>query len=198
FTVITGLILTIRHGWPVLALGVFGVASAVFYTAPPIRFGYRGWGEVIMFVNFGPTLTLGAYYVQAGGVALEPLIVSLVPGLLMWSLIIINEIPDYEADRSGGKTNLVVRWGRERAVLLYLAGLGGAFTIVFTAVATGLSRPLLLLALVGLPWAVSSLGILKDHLYDPRAMAPANRAMLITYTVTITGLIGAYTIPLLF
>lgn len=54
---------------------------------------------------------------------LEAVVISPVPGLLIWSMIIISEIPDYEADRSDGKRNLVVRLSRARAVTLYKAGL---------------------------------------------------------------------------
>jgi 1,4-dihydroxy-2-naphthoate octaprenyltransferase len=100
-TILIGLYLTFVCGGVVLALGLFGMASSVFYTMPPVKFGYRGFGELGLLINFGPVIVLGAYFVQAGRLAWEPLWISLVLGLMMWSMIIINEIPDFDADRRG-------------------------------------------------------------------------------------------------
>jgi 1,4-dihydroxy-2-naphthoate octaprenyltransferase len=135
-TAAIGFFLAWLKGWPILVFGFIGMFSSIFYTAPPIRFGYRGFGELMMIVNFGPVIGLGSYYVQCGRVDLEPFLVSLVLGFLMWSMLIINEIPDYEEDRRGGKLNLVARFGRRTGVVLYVAGLVAAYGILLTVVLT--------------------------------------------------------------
>ncbi|NTV54775.1 MAG: prenyltransferase, partial [Syntrophaceae bacterium] len=109
-------------GWPVLLIGAIGILSSIFYTVPPVKFAYRGFGELGLLVNFGPVLVMGSYYVQRQTLDMEPVILSLVPGFLMWSMIVINEIPDYEEDRQSGKMNLVARFGRKTGVVLYQAG----------------------------------------------------------------------------
>ena len=77
-TAAIGFFLAWLKGWPILVFGFVGMFSSVFYTAPPIRFGYRGFGELMMIVNFGPVIGLGSYYVQCGRLDLEPFLVSLV------------------------------------------------------------------------------------------------------------------------
>ncbi len=58
---IIAIYLTIAVGWPVLVFTAIGVFSSVFYTMPPIRYGYRGFGEFSLLINFGPVICLGAF-----------------------------------------------------------------------------------------------------------------------------------------
>jgi 1,4-dihydroxy-2-naphthoate octaprenyltransferase len=191
-TVVIGIYLTYACGWPVLALGLFGMASSIFYTTPPIRFGYRGFGEAGLLVNFGPVIVLGSYYVQAGAFAWEPLIASLVPGWMMWSMIIINEIPDYETDRRGGKWNLVARFGRKTGSVLYAAGLVISYVVLAVAGMTKILSPYVLLGLLSMPIAVKSFTVMRHHLNDPLAMAPANLAMIKIHGLTCLAMVVAY------
>lgn len=195
-TAIIGIYLSYTCGWHVLLLGLFGMACSVFYTAPPVRFGYRGFGEAALLINFGPVIVLGAYFVQAGAFSTEPFIASLVPGLMMWSMVIINEIPDYEADRLGGKMNLVARFGRQAGMVLYAAGLAAAYLILVIGAFGGFLSPFGLLALASLPFAAKTFIVMRRHLDDPIAMAPANLAMIKLHLVAGTGLIIAYLIEI--
>ena len=196
-TALVGLYLTATHGWPVLALGLFGVFCSVFYTLPPVKFGYRGLGELGLLVNFGPVIGLGAYYVQAGTVALEPFAVSLILGVMMWSEIIINEIPDYDEDRAAGKMNLVARIGRRKAVIVYVAGLAVSYLLVLFDVLTGIGPVTLLVALASLPFAIRSIAVLVENYQSRREMMPANLAMIKTHLFTGLALIVAYLVQLL-
>jgi 1,4-dihydroxy-2-naphthoate octaprenyltransferase len=84
--------LAFAAGWPVLLLAGMGIFSSVFYAVPPVRYGYRGLGELAHVINFGPVIVLGAFYVQTGTFAPEPLMASFVPGFLMGAMIVANEI----------------------------------------------------------------------------------------------------------
>jgi 1,4-dihydroxy-2-naphthoate octaprenyltransferase len=81
-TAAIGLYLTYACGILVLLFGIFGMASSVLYTMPPIKFVYRGWGEAAHLVNFGPVILLGSYVVQTGRLSWETFLVSLVPGFV--------------------------------------------------------------------------------------------------------------------
>ncbi|MEI6313775.1 MAG: prenyltransferase [Syntrophus sp. (in: bacteria)] len=192
FTIFIGLYLTYVCGVTVLILGLIGMASSVFYTMPPVKFGYRGCGELGLLVNFGPVILLGSYFVQAGRLAWEPLLVSLIPGFMMWSMIIINEIPDYEADRGGGKNNLVVLFGRKTAVVLYAGGLLLAYLTPLLGIYLQLLSPYTLLSWTSLPLAWRSINILTRYRDDPIRMAPANLAMIKVHALTGAALIVAY------
>jgi 1,4-dihydroxy-2-naphthoate polyprenyltransferase len=189
-----GLYLTIVHGWPVLAFGVFGIFCSVFYTLPPIKFGYRGMGEFGLLINFGPVIGLGAYYVQAHSLALEPFLVSLVLGVMMWSEIVINEIPDFKDDRRGGKRNLVVRAGRKAAVFLYSAGLLVAYGILLYAILRGFAPLATVAGFVSLPYALRSIVVLRTEYLNSVRMLPANLAMIKTHLLTGLGIIAGYAI----
>jgi len=191
-TSLIGVYLAMTCGWPILAFGVFGVFCSVFYTLPPVRFAYRGLGELGLLVNFGPVIGLGAYYVQTETLAVEPLLVSLVLGVMMWSEIVINEIPDYEEDRSGGKMNLVARFGRRNATLLYVAGLVVAYLVLIVTVVSGLAPTVIVTGLVSLPLAAKSVRILRANYLNKMEMMPANLAMIRVHFLTGVALIAAY------
>ena len=184
--------LTVLVGWPVLLFAAIGVFSSVFYTMPPIRYGYRGFGELSLLINFGPVICLGAFYVQTQTIAWEPFIISFVPGFLMWSMIVINEIPDYEEDREAGKLNLVARLGKKQGVILYVAGLVCAYATVFLSASLGLTSFGVLLALLTLPVAYDAFRILNKNYMDKIRMAPANLATIKVHALTLSCIIVGY------
>jgi 1,4-dihydroxy-2-naphthoate octaprenyltransferase len=184
--------LTVMIGWPILIFAVIGFFSSVFYTMPPVRYGYRGFGELSMLINFGPVICLGAFYVQTKSIDWEPFIISLVPGFLMWSMIIINEIPDYEEDRQAEKLNLVARLGRKRGVMLYVAGLVCAYAIILLSVSLRITSFSVLMGLFTVPVAYNSFRILNENYMDKVKMAPANLATIKVHALTLICLIIGY------
>jgi 1,4-dihydroxy-2-naphthoate octaprenyltransferase len=188
------LYLATLKGWPVFAIGAIGILSSIFYTVPPVKFAYRGFGELGLLVNFGPVLVLGSYYVQRQTLDIEPVILSLVPGFLMWSMIVINEIPDFEEDRLSGKMNLVARFGRKTGVVLYQAGLLCAFGTLVGSVLFGMAPLPVLLGLLALPTALNSVKILRENYLDRLKMIPANIAIIKVYMITGVALVAGYLI----
>jgi 1,4-dihydroxy-2-naphthoate octaprenyltransferase len=193
-TALVGFYLTWACGGVVLVFGVIGMASSLFYTMPPIKFGYRGFGELGLLVNFGPIIVLGSYYVQTRTLALEPFIASLILGFMMWSMIIINEIPDYEEDRQGGKWNLVARLGRKTAVKLYTGGLAAAYAVLLASILMKVTPYLTLLGFASLPLTLRSLRILTAHYGDRMKLVPANLTMIQVHSLTGLSLILGYLI----
>jgi len=196
FCYLIGIVITVylavMIGWPILIFAAIGIFSSVFYTMPPIRYGYRGFGELSLLINFGPVICLGAFYVQTGSIDWEPFIISLVPGFLMWSMIVINEIPDYEEDRQAGKLNLVVRLGRKPGVMLYVAGLACAYATMLLSAFFGITSFSVLLGLLTLPVAYNSFRILNENYMDKVKMAPANLATIKVHALTLICLIIGY------
>jgi 1,4-dihydroxy-2-naphthoate octaprenyltransferase len=107
----------------VLALGLAGILGGFFYTAPPVKLGYRPADEVIIALLFGILPVYGAYYIQTGVWDLIPLLPSLVVAALIFLVIFANEFPDFEADKAVNKRTLVVTLGIKKAAMLYKAAL---------------------------------------------------------------------------
>jgi 1,4-dihydroxy-2-naphthoate octaprenyltransferase len=64
-----GIYLTVRGGWPILAFALLGGMAAIFYVAPPIRWAYRGLGELVIALSYGPWMVLGSVYLYTGAVS---------------------------------------------------------------------------------------------------------------------------------
>ena len=95
------LLVAVTGSSTLLWIGVAGIALGVAYTAPPLKLVYRGLGELAVALGFGPIMLLGAYVVQTGRLAWEPLVLSLVPGILIALILFVNEIPDRRGDARG-------------------------------------------------------------------------------------------------
>ena len=110
-----GLILLATHGsTALLVIGVVGFIVSLGYTAPPLKFVYRGLGEIAVALGFGPLMLLGAYVVQTGGaLAWEPFVASIPVALLVALILYVNEIPDRRGDARAGKRTLPVRFSRD-------------------------------------------------------------------------------------
>jgi len=182
-----GIYLTSRIGWPILAFALAGGAAAIFYEAPPIRWSYCGLGEAVIALSYGPWMVLGSLYLHTRSFNVGALLASLLPGLLIMALAVVNAIPDFHQDRLVGKRNLVVRLGRRRAVALYLALAAGGLAVVPVGVAGGLFPLACLAALLAVPLIVASGRCAVESYEAPRRFLPAMRHMVTAYVVA-TGL----------
>jgi len=108
-----------RTGPWTIPLGIIGMVGGFFYSTQPVRWVRTGWGELWITFCYGWLPVAVGYYLQAGAIA--PLVHRLaIPiGLTIFNVILLNEFPDYAADRATGKRNLAVRLGRDWASGLY-------------------------------------------------------------------------------
>ena len=187
---LVGIYLAVRVGWPILAFALVGGAAAIFYEAPPIRWSYRGLGELMIALSYGPWMVLGSLYLHTRSLSWAAFAASLVPACFIMALAVVNAIPDFHQDRLVGKRNLVVRAGRENAVYLYL-GLAGAGLAVIAIGVVARAFPLsALLALVGIVPVAISARVAFANFNAPRFFLPAMRAMVLAYII-VTGLFTA-------
>ncbi|MBO8183370.1 MAG: 1,4-dihydroxy-2-naphthoate octaprenyltransferase [Archaeoglobus sp.] len=169
-----GLYLTFARGITVLYLGIIGIVSGFFYTAPPFKFASKGIGELLVGLNFGVLVVLGSYYVQTQSLAIEPLLASLPVSFLITAVLWINEFPDYKADRETGKLTLVVRLGRRKAVSIYTLLMYIPYAAILVFILLGHLPLFFLIGLLTLPKAKAAVSIAKRFYEDPRNLAPAN------------------------
>lgn len=165
---VIGLVLVgVTGSMTLLWIGVAGIVVGVAYTAPPLKLVYRGLGEFAVGLGFGPIMLLGAYVVQTGELAWEPLILSLVPGILIALILYVNEIPDRHGDAQAGKRTLPVRFSPDVIRTGYLVAALAAFGVVVGGVAGGLLPWPTLIALAAVPLALRIHAGLKLHYDSP-------------------------------
>jgi 1,4-dihydroxy-2-naphthoate octaprenyltransferase len=193
-TLAIGLYLTVARGLPLLLFLLFGVFCSVFYTAPPVSFSHRGFGELAQLVNFGTIIGLGSYFVQTQKLSFQAFIATLPLGMMLFSMIIINEIPDYEKDKLAGKLTLVARYGRRTGIQMYIVSWACTYSVIALGVLFRVLPLTALLALASFPLVLRSMRVLRANFDDPVRLAPANLGMIKAHSVTSLGLIAAYSI----
>jgi len=179
-----GLYLTWTRGPIVFVLGLVGLISGFFYTAPPLNWAGKGAGEALVGMNFGALMTLGAYYVQTQNVALEPLVASIPVSLLIAAVLYINEFPDYVADKTVGKNTLVVRLGRTRAVFGYASIVLGAYLFIFLSALVGVTPAYTLFGFITFPLAFESVRHAFKFHSQSTSLVPANAMTIIIHLLT--------------
>jgi len=119
-TILIGIFLVIRGGYPILIIGLFAILFGILYTAGPKPLGYIGLGDIFVFIFFGVVSVLGTYYLQTLTIDLVAFIVSIAPGLLSVAILVANNIRDINTDKESGKKTLIVRFGYNFGIFEYL------------------------------------------------------------------------------
>lgn len=154
---VAGLALVALAGhWWLLALGALSVLAAWRYTGGESPYGYRGLGEVYVFVFFGLVATLGTEYTQASRISLFGVLGAIAIGSLASAILVANNLRDIPTDTVAGKRTLAVRLGDRRTRLLYAVLLGVPFLCL--GAMAWLSTPW---ALLGLAAAVPAWGLVR-------------------------------------
>lgn len=141
-------------GWVVAAIGALSVVAMLGYVGGPIPYGYRGLGEVFVFLFFGLAATVGSRYCYDRSAPLDAWILAIPMGLLAAAILVANNLRDIDTDTRAGKRTLAVILGRERTRSLYAALLFGSFAVVVVASLLRWVAPAAGLAVFLLPFAV--------------------------------------------
>jgi len=179
-----GVYLVAVAGWPILVLGIIGGATGFFYTAPPLKLGYRGLGEPFILLDFGLLPVLGAHYVQAQTFPASAVMGGLMVGLLMTNVLWINQFQDAAADAAVNKRHWVVRLGRRASSRIHAA----LFALAYAAIVAGVLWRVLpgwaLLGLLSLPLAAKASAVSLAHHDQLDRLTPANAATVLVHLTT--------------
>jgi 1,4-dihydroxy-2-naphthoate octaprenyltransferase len=115
-------------------LGVAAIAAAIKYTVGKNPYGYRGLGDIFVFIFFGLVGVLGTYFLHTQSFRWDLLLPASTVGLLSVGVLNMNNMRDYEADKKSGKRTIVVAMGERKAAYYHLVLIVGAvlLTVVFT------------------------------------------------------------------
>lgn len=185
---IMGIILYIWERPLILILGMLSALISFEYTGPPLKYKYKGLGELAVFIMWGPIMFLGAYYAQTKIFTINSLIVSFPVGLLVAAVLLIDGIRDYEYDKSVNIKTLPIIIGKYKALKLYclLIILPYILVIIFTLInIIGITS---LTVILTIP---RSIKLLKNFLkYVPDTAAPQTAQFTLLFGITyIIGII---------
>ena len=114
-----GALLSVLRGPGVILLGVVGLGLGLLYSLPGAQLSARGIGEAAVAIGFGALPVLGAVWLQTGFIDSAAVLLCVPVSAWVAAILIINEVPDIEADRRAHKRTLVVRWGAGGARWIY-------------------------------------------------------------------------------
>jgi 1,4-dihydroxy-2-naphthoate polyprenyltransferase len=163
-----GLALAAVTSWWLVLGGALAVLAAWFYTGGSRPYGYRGLGEVSVFVFFGVAAVAGTAYVQMGRLSWLGLAASIPAGLLSCALLMVNNLRDIRSDGESGKRTLAVRIGDARSRSVYLVFLLVPFAL---AALIAIVRPFALLMLLALPLTLAPVRAVRGGASGPALIA---------------------------
>ncbi|WP_091532613.1 1,4-dihydroxy-2-naphthoate polyprenyltransferase [Microlunatus soli] len=153
FAGVLGLVLVVMsRQWWLLPVGAAAILAAWYYTGGKRPYGYRGLGEVFVFVFFGLVAVLGTTVVQLRRIDAASIPVAVAIGLLAVAVLVSNNLRDIGGDTASGKRTLATRMG-DRPTRVFFAALVAAAAVGYL-IAAALSTWWALLALLGIGYLV--------------------------------------------
>ncbi|MGB5489900.1 MAG: prenyltransferase [Woeseiaceae bacterium] len=156
---LAGLALFFEKGPTILWFGLAGIALCVLYSLGPVKLSSLGLGELSVAIGLGVLPVIGAAWLQGAAIDATLFLYSLPVSAWVAAILLINEVPDIEADGACGKATLPVRFGLQGTSRLYLAMQTSAFLVILALTVQGalpLLAPLLPAGLMLLAWRASA------------------------------------------
>ena len=167
-----------------LPLIVYGAIIIVFYT--PILSRVPAVSEVVAGSGFG-LMGLGVYVTQTGLIDAVGIAILIPITILVALLLFLNEFPDAEVDRVGGRRHIVILLGKKGSAWLYVAGQAATYASIIVAVAVGAAPFPVLLSLLSLPIAYKAGRLTLKNYNRTRDLVPAlgSNVLFILSTITL-------------
>lgn len=188
-----GIYFFVVYGWPIVAIGLLGLFIIVIYTPwlnkiPLLCLIAPGLG-------FGTLMVNGTYFALTGTFSWTAFVVSFVPFFLVSNLLLLNQFPDVEADKTVGRKHLPIRIGRKASARIFAAFVAATYATIILGVAIKLIP---LWTLAGLVSIIFALPAARGALRHPDDLAKLGAPMgqnvilnLITPTLMGIGLLIA-------
>ena len=193
--VIIGFILQFyfKTGAWTIPLGIIGLFFGFFYSKPPFRWINRGIGELLIGLSYGWLTIAAAFYLQTSGFDSYIIWMAIPVGLTIFNVILLNEFPDYDADKTAGnKRNIVIRLGKEKGIIIYTAAqaltwimFAVSMNIRFSRVASLTAMPFLLISLM-----LMILAMMQKYKAPKILEAMCGLGILLNIGVTLAYLLG--------
>ena len=162
-----------------LVLGIAAIASAIRYTVGNTAYGYRGYGDLFVFVFFGLVSTVGVYFLFAKKIDWQLILPAIAIGFLSVGVLNLNNMRDEASDRKSNKNTIVVKIGAAKAKKYHFFLIISAMVLVviFALIAHfRFDQYLFLLAYI--PLVKHLVTVYKNQ--EPRALDPELKKLALT------------------
>ncbi len=169
-------------------LGIASVVAAIRYTVGTNAYGYKGLGDVFVFVFFGLISTMGCYVLYAKAMDHVTILPACTIGLLSAAVLNLNNMRDMISDKKSNKITLAVKLGAEK-VKMYHIGLV-VLAIVISALFGVLYYTLpynLIFMIAYIPLIIHIFKVNKNEI--PQLLDPELKKLALT-TVLLSILLG--------
>jgi len=194
-----GLALFIEKGPAIFLFGLAGIALGVLYSLGPVKLSSLGVGETAVAVAFGVLPVTGAAWLQGASIDTALVLFSLPISAWVGAILLVNEVPDIEADGATGKNTLPVRLGLPGTSRLYFAlHAAAAIVVVYMSLQNILPMlaPVVPIGLLFLAWRASS--AIRSGIQDREAMTKAIESTLGIHTIGCIWLAGCMVFKIVF
>jgi 1,4-dihydroxy-2-naphthoate octaprenyltransferase len=169
-------------------LGLGAIAAAIKYTMGKNPYGYRGLGDVFVFIFFGLVGVAGTYFLHSLEMNSYVWLPAVSVGLLSSGVLNVNNIRDEESDRLSGKHTLVVKMGGRKARFYHLILVAAAILLLVIFTLLQYRSPWQFLFLITVPLFIRHFLVVVKS-YDHAKLAPELKrlALLTFFTVLLFG-----------
>jgi len=181
-----GVYFVLVSGWLLLPLLVVAALCILLYTPLLTK---SGWPEWSPGVGLGALPILGTYFIQTGEYTLAAALASVPSGFLVHNLLLLNEFPDVEADKTAGRKTLPIAMGKRKAARVYAAVTAAVYVWIAALVAVRVMPVFCLLAFLTLPLAIKAIqGALDPD--NPARLMPAmgHNVLVVLLTQLLLGI----------
>jgi len=173
-------------GWQLLPLLVVAALCIVLYTPIILRIYWPEWAPG---VGLGALPVMGAYFVQTSEYTWPLVIASILSFILVHNLLFINEFPDVEADREGGRRTTPIVIGMAKASIIYSALTIVVYLWIIGSVIAEVMPVYCLITLLTLPFAIKAIrGSFHYQEMDKLVPALANNVLVVLITQLLLGI----------
>jgi 1,4-dihydroxy-2-naphthoate octaprenyltransferase len=199
FSLSVGVYYSITSHWFLFVIIAIGGFSIVGYTDVLAKYLL---GELFAGISLGSLVVVGTYVALTGSysvsmlhlIPLEVWLLSIPPGILTALLLLLNEFPDMEADKQGGRNHLLIRFGKNIGAYIYSAGALLTYIIIIVLPLLGISSYWIYIALLPLPLVFINIRTTLKYNNDIANLIPALGGNVIAILVTDLLLAGSLVI----
>lgn len=166
-----GVIVFCIRGWAILIWAAVALLIGVSYSGAPLKLGFHGLGEAVIFVMFGPLMMTGIYFSITGTVDWKISWISIAVGMLVTNIVYSHSVLDAVPDKKMGKKTMAHLMGSGKGQIFMSALLNTLpYIMIVIGVILGQMHPAYLAVLIVLPvslWLVKSLNSFVNNINTP-------------------------------